>query len=113
MISHAEQAAIMQECLTLVKAKTPNPATRGITSTGNLMTHGVQFEDKGNGVWEIWVDGEPPDIGQAPYMPYTTEPWISPRWHGKKNPNEGWWDRVAKEVIDLIATRLGGNVEEQ
>ena len=106
MISHAEQAAIMQECETLIRNKAPK-------RTGNLAFNAIKVEDKGNGVWEIWVDGEPPDIGIAPYMPYTNEPWISPKWHGKKNPNEKWFDRVASEIVDLVATRLGGHVEEQ
>lgn len=106
MISQAEQAAIIQECVTLIRNKAPK-------DTGNLAYNAVRFEDKGNGVWEIWVDGTPPDIGIAPYMPYTNEPWLSERWHGRRNPNEGWWDRTAKEVMELIATRLGGRIEEQ
>ncbi len=27
----------------------------------------------------------------APYMVYTNEVWISPKWKGRKNPNENWW----------------------
>ena len=26
------------------------------------------------------------------YMPFTNEPWISPRWKGAKNPNEKWFE---------------------
>ena len=28
------------------------------------------------------------DARIAPYAVYTNEPWVSPRWHGKKNPNK-------------------------
>lgn len=36
-------------------------------------------------------------------MPYTNEPWISPKWHGKKNPNEGWFDRTADYIASEFA----------
>lgn len=108
MISQAEQQAIMQECEALLRAKAPNPATRGITSTGNLAFNAITLVNESPGVWVLYVDES-----IAPYMPYTNEPWLSERWHGKKNPNEGWFDRLAKEVIELVATRLGGRIEEQ
>lgn len=44
---------------------------------------------------------------QAYYMPYTNERWISPRWKGKKNPNERWFDEAIYDVCDL---RLGNGV---
>ena len=47
---------------------------------------------------------------QAYYMPYTNEKWISPRWHGKQNPNEDWWDKAIYDVCDLstgIASQKG------
>lgn len=38
----------------------------------------------------------------AKYMPFTTEPWVSPRWHGKKNPNEGWWKRATDDGLNAF-----------
>lgn len=111
MTSQAEQQAIIAECEALIRAKAPNPKTRGITSTGNLAFNAVRSENESPGVWVLYVDES-----IAPYMPYTNEPWIKPRGNPPrvlKNPNEGWWDRLAKEVLELVATRLGGRIEEQ
>ena len=74
--------------------------------TGNLRNNAVQFEYIGNDTCKIYVDE---DI--APYMPYTNEPWLDPRWNGKKNPNEHWWQDTARDVSDILATELGGRVE--
>lgn len=49
--------------------------------------------------------------GIAPYMPYTNEPWISPRWNGKQNPNEGWWNDAIEFIIQYMAKRLGGELQ--
>lgn len=49
--------------------------------SSNLAQNGIQFIADG----QVTVGGEP-----APYAVYTNEPWISERWHGKQNPNEGW-----------------------
>ena len=38
---------------------------------------------------------------KAYYMPYTNERWISPRWKGKANPNEHWWDEAIYDVCDV------------
>lgn len=46
--------------------------------------------------------------GIAPYMPYTNEPWLSPRWNGKQNPNEGWWNDSIEFIVQYIGKRLGG-----
>lgn len=83
----------------------PNPATRGKGSTGNLAFNAIRCEITSK---EIIVRVNP---AIAPYMPYTTEPWISPRRNGKKNPNEGWWDRFAKELVQRVANKLGGHVK--
>ena len=42
---------------------------------------------------------------QAYYMPYTNERWISPKWHGKKNPNEDWFDEAIHDVSRLASER--------
>ena len=49
--------------------------------------------------------------GQAPYMPFVNEEWISPKWKGRKNPNQDWWNTTIEDVIQFIAKRLGGKLE--
>lgn len=46
--------------------------------------------------------------GIAPYMPYTNEEWVSPKWNGAKNPNEGWWNDTIEFIVQYIGKRLGG-----
>lgn len=50
------------------------------------------------------------DMNNAPYMPYTNEPWIAHRWGGKKNPNESWWNKTAEALVYEIADFIGGEV---
>ena len=40
---------------------------------------------------------------QAYYTPYTNEKWISPRWHGKQNPNYWWFDDSVHDVCRLAS----------
>ncbi len=47
------------------------------------------------------------DEAIAPYVFYTNEPW-----RGKKNPNEGWFDKCAEVVDRRIRTRLKNVLEE-
>lgn len=70
--------------------------------TGNMRYNSLKivFTDGGN-VCHIYIDEE-----IAPYVFYTNEPWISPKWHGKKNPNEGWWDKCADKLDKRIKERL-------
>jgi hypothetical protein len=42
------------------------------------------------------------------YMPYTNEVWISPRWRGRKNPNEKWFELGHEYLAQYMATQLGG-----
>ena len=71
--------------------------------TGNLAYNAVQitFVSKKHAILYV-------DESIAPYMPYTNEPWISPWWRGKKNPNEGWFDQGAETIAEFIAQKLGG-----
>lgn len=96
MISEDTMALIMEGALNIVKKHAP-------IKTGNLKYNAIRLENKGDGVWEIVVS-----LDIAPYMPYTNEPWISPYWRGKQNPNEKWFQRAAEEVAIYIAQNLGG-----
>lgn len=53
--------------------------------------------------FEITVGGE-----AVNYMPYTNEPWISPRWNGKRNPNQNWWDLAIQQYCVMTAERNRG-----
>lgn len=105
--------------LNFVQGQAPNPNTRGAgyyknaygnwqkCSTGNLAFNATKIEHTDERTSVIYVDD---DI--APYMKYTNEPWISSYWKGHKNPNEGWFGRVAKDLATYIATAWGGVVME-
>ena len=71
--------------------------------TGNLAYNGVRlvFVSKKEALLYI-------DETVAPYMPYTNEPWLSPRWNGKKNPNEGWFDRSAEAIAEMMKDMTKG-----
>lgn len=73
--------------------------------TWNLAINALKLEGTETG-YVIYIDS-----AVAPYMVYTEEPWISPYWRGKKNPNEGWFARVADEVANYLAERLKGKIE--
>ena len=53
--------------------------------TNNLADTALQLRWLSNDVCQIFVDES-----IAPYMPFTNEIWVSPKWNGKKNPNEHW-----------------------
>lgn len=72
--------------------------------TGNMATNSLRYKIEGN-VFHIYMDEE-----IAPYVPYTNEPWISPRWHGKTNPNEGWWNDFAEIFAQRLALKLRGEL---
>ena len=80
----------------------PNPRTRGKTSTGNLAFNALQYKIEGD-TFVVYIDEE-----VAPYAVYTNEPWVSPHWNGKKNPNEGWWERFCAEFSRRLAQKLRG-----
>jgi len=48
--------------------------------------------------------------GVVDYAPYTEKKWISPRWNGKQNPNEGWAEMIALQTIRIFASRMGYKV---
>lgn len=82
--------------------------------TGNLAFNAIKYKWVAENKFVIYVDvGDIKTIktrikGLAPYMPFTNEEWISPNWHGKKNPNQNWWNDAMEMVIRFIAKRLGG-----
>lgn len=75
--------------------------------TGNMAYNGIRYEFLPGNKAEIYIDA---DI--APYVYYTNEPWISPKWNGRINPNEGWIDRAVYRMAQEIANELGGELKD-
>jgi hypothetical protein len=65
--------------------------------TGNLRYNSIKNRNVNGKMAIIYIDE-----AIAPYMPFTNEPWISPRWHGRQNPNERWFDNTAERFADSI-----------
>ena len=63
-------------------------------STGNLRFNAIRYVFVSPTREEVYID-----LDIAPYAPYTNEPWVSPKWKGKKNPNEGWFERGFDEAM--------------
>ena len=70
--------------------------------TGNMAFNALSYNVEKD-ILDITIN---PNI--APYVPYTNEPWLSDKWHGKKNPNEGWWQRFVEEFTNRLTIRLKG-----
>lgn len=95
----------------------PNPKTRGKKwyinaygnwqrgSTGNMAFNATKMEFPDPNTCIIYIDER-----IAPYVPYTNEPWISPKWKGHKNPNEHWFDKSAQWLAEQLAKRVGGTL---
>lgn len=81
---------VCMELVRIIRERAPR-------DTGNLADNGVKFVWEDENTFTIYIDET-----QAPYMPYTNEPWISPKWNGKKNPNEAWW----QDAIELCKKHL-------
>lgn len=98
------KSEFIRRCNTLFRDLSP----RSPIDTGNLRYNSMKIAFSNNGnECRIFVDE---DI--APYMPYTNEPWISPKWHGKKNPNEKWFDNAAVAVIERFLAKINDDIIE-
>ena len=94
-MTRQEFATLCMKAVRIVRERCPR-------DTGNLRSNGVNYAWDGDD-FIIYVDEE-----KAPYMPYTNEPWISPKWNGKKNPNEAWWKDATELVKEFIMQELNG-----
>ena len=75
-------------------------------STGNMAYNALQsrFMTLKTGFKaEIYINDK-----IAPYVYYTNERWLSPKWKGHKNPNEGWVLKGANKVALLISKEING-----
>lgn len=46
------------------------------------------------------------------YAPFTNEPWVDEKWHGKQNPNEGWINRALEIALPIVDSLLQGSITE-
>ena len=76
--------------------------------TGNMATLATKVEKVAENQVRIYVDA-----AIAPYVVYTNEPWISPKWRGKENPNEKWFERAVEMVAQELTAMLGGTLSTE
>ena len=109
-MNEAEFRALCLDAFREFRELVPNPDTRYLPggSTGNMAFNAAKIEFPSPDVCLIYVDEK-----IAPYLPYTNEPWVSPRWHGKKNPNEGWLGRAVEFVTNYVAKKMKGEVDKK
>ena len=46
-------------------------------------------------------------ISDIYYMHYTEKEWVSPRWRGRANPNEGWFKEAFEMALRFISSVYG------
>lgn len=103
------QVAIMRRLLKYIQSRTP-------FDTGNLC-YSTKIKRIQPNVWELYVEaGDDPYLkdytyGMAPYVPFVNEKWISPKWHGRQNPNENYWNKSVENAISMLAKILKGELE--
>ena len=100
--------ALCQDAFNQFVKLVPNPKTRYKAggSTGNLALNAAKIEFPSPDVCLIYVDKN-----IAPYLPYTDKAWLSAQWNGKKNPNEGWIGRAAQYIVDYVAKKTQGEID--
>lgn len=57
---------------------------------------------------QILIGNEIVDYAQA-----TNEKWEDERWHGKKNPNEGWVDNALEAAKPMLVNIFSGDISEE
>lgn len=73
--------------------------------TGNLRYNSLKIERIDSTTWRVYIDLE-----IAPYAVYVNGKWVSMRWNGKTNPNEGFWQKFFEALADQIALAIGGQI---
>lgn len=60
--------------------------------------------EEGYEIYRLTIGGSDVNKEKGYYMPYTNEKWVSPRWKGKQNPNEKWWQSSISKVGKVYRT---------
>ena len=118
-MTQAEFEKIVKQSFLTFQKIVPNPKTRYVKyyvnaygnvqrgSTGNLAFNALQHRFKAlkkGFKAEIYINDK-----IAPYVYYTNERWLSPKWNGHPNPNEGWVKKGVNEIVDLIVASTHGS----
>ncbi len=117
-MTQAEFEILVKKAFKIFQDNVPNKNTRYVSyyinhygnkqrgSTGNMAYNALQSRFKTLKTKykaEIYINDK-----IAPYVYYTNERWLSPRWKGHHNPNEGWVKRGANRVALFVAKELNG-----
>ena len=117
-MTQGEFELLVKKAFKVFQNSVPNKNTRYVSyyinrygnrqrgSTGNMAYNALQSRFKALKTKykaEIYIDDK-----IAPYFHYTNEKWVSPKWKGHKNPNEGWVKRGTDNVVRLITQELNG-----
>lgn len=94
-MDQAKFAQIVSFAFKLLQSRAPK-------DTGNLRYNSMRLTFDSEGA-TITVDQS-----IAPYMPYTNEPWVSPKWNGRQNPNQYWFDRGFEDLLHVLEWYTGG-----
>jgi hypothetical protein len=73
--------------------------------TGNLSLNAIRIVQVAPSKYQIIIGGE-----IAPYAVFTNADWISPRWAGKRNPNQNWVGRAIESAKPFLINILSGGV---
>ena len=71
--------------------------------TGNMKYNAIRFTRLSENKIEVSIEAS-----IAPYVVYTHEQWLSPKWGPHTNPNEKWIDDAADAIAAKISASLGG-----
>ena len=74
--------------------------------TGNMRYNSFKIEPLGNMRWKVFIDQK-----VAPYAPYVNEKWVSPKWNGRQNTNEGFWEDIFQRLANMIASSINGQIK--
>ena len=73
--------------------------------TGNLSLNAIRIVQVAPSKYQIIIGGE-----IAPYAVYTNAEWVSQRWSGKVNPNQGWVNRAIDNAKPVLMSILSGAI---
>lgn len=108
-MNQSKQNNLAIQVLQMVKSLAPVKTGNLKFNSIRLHSRGISANEKGELInrFEITIGGH-----IAPYAVYTNEPWISDKWHGKKNPNEGWIDNAVELCARFTANGLSARLEK-
>jgi hypothetical protein len=72
------------------------------------LSQNIRVLDNKKGSHVIGIGGEP-----TPYAVYTNEKWVSEKWNGKQNPNEGWIQAGIQTAMPMIQEIMSGAISEE